>query len=117
MNFLDQMSDEFQYYSERGEKLKIFYNLDDFLNNEETKKILVDEWKTVFRKTVEEPLIKIIEEEKKEQENLGTPVFRNDRGGQFEGELIGELFHYIKPRYDLEIFYNNPELAKKFQTN
>ncbi len=116
MNFMDTMSDEYMYYSERGEKLKILYTLEDFLENPSTNEILVNEWNNIFRKTIEEPIIELIYDEKEEQENRGTMLFKSDRGGQFAGELTAELFNYIKPVYDLEIFYNNPELAKNFDT-
>lgn len=116
MNFIDEMNDNYLYYSEKGEKLKIFYTLDDFLNNPYTKNILVDEWDNLFRINIEEPILNLNEDEKLEQENLGTNLFRKDRGGQFEGELIGEIYNYVKPKYDLEIFFNNPELAKNFDT-
>ena len=117
MNFLDEMRDDYMYYTERGEKLKILYKLEDFLENPSTNEILLNEWDETFRKTIEEPIIELVDDEKKEQENIGTLLFRNDRGGQFIGELIGEIKNYVKPNYDLEIFYNNPELAKNFDTN
>lgn len=117
MNFIDEMNDNYLYYSEKGEKLKILYNLNDFLNNLYTREILVNEWNNVFRVDIEEPLEILNEEEKLEQENIGTNLFRKDRGGQFEGELISELYHYVKPKYNLEIFFNNPELAKNFDVN
>ena len=117
MNFMDVMSDEYMYYTERGEKLKILYTLQDFLENPTTNEILQNEWNNTFRKTIEEPVKELIDDEKEEEENKGTMLFKNDRGGQFSGELIAELFNYVKPIYDLEIFYNNPKLAKNFDTN
>ena len=115
-NFMDVMSDEYMYYSERGEKLKILYTLQDFLENPSTNEILVNQWNDTFRKTIEEPINEFIEDEKEEQVNKGTMLFKNDKGGEFEGELVIELYNYVKPNYDLEIFYNNPELAKNFDT-
>lgn len=106
------MEDHINYYSEHGEKLKIMYKLEHFLNNSYTKKILYEEWNELFRKTIEEPLLDLIVHEKERQNNLGTELFRNDNGGQFEGELVSELSYHIKPTFDLEIFYNNPDLAK-----
>ena len=111
------MNDDFTYYSEQGERLKIMYRLHDFLNNPNTKNILLKEWNESFRKTVEEPLIELIQKETELQSNIGTELFRQDRGGQFMGELISELFYHVKPKYDLEIFYNNPELAKNLVNN
>lgn len=117
MNFMDTMSDEYMYYSEKGEKLKILYTLQDFLENPTTNEILLNEWNNTFRKTIEEPIIELVQDEKDEQENKGTMLFKKDRGGQFTGELNAELLNYVKPVYDLEIFYNNPELAKNFDMN
>jgi hypothetical protein len=111
-NMNSNLSEEYLYYTKQGEKLKMVYKLADFLNNPQTKQILEEEWMEKFRKEIEEPLTKIIENEKKEQENKGTLLFRKDRGGQFTGEVMNELFYHIKPKYDLEIFYNNPDLAK-----
>lgn len=109
---MSNLNDEYLYYTKQGEKLKMVYKLSDFLNNPLTNDILQKEWMEKYRKEIEEPLLEMIEDEKKEQENKGTLLFRNDRGGQFEGELLNEIFYYINPKYDLEIFYNNPELAK-----
>lgn len=117
MNFMDTMSDDYMYYSERGEKLKILYTLQDFLENHTTYVILTNEWNNTFRKTIEEPIIELVDNEKEEQENMGTVLFRKDRGGEFIGDLIVELYNYVKPNYDLEIFFNNPELANNFDTN
>ena len=113
---MSNLSEDYLYYTKQGEKLKMVYKLSDFLNNPSTKQILEEEWMEQFRKEIEEPLSTIIESEKNEQENKGTLLFRKDRGGQFAGELLNELFYHIKPKYDLEIFYNNPNLAKDIDT-
>lgn len=115
-NMSNYLSEEYLYYTKQGEKLKMVYKLSDFLNNPQTKQILEEEWMEQFRKEIEEPIVKIIESEQNEQENKGTLLFRKDRGGQFLGDLMNELFYHIKPKYDLEIFYNNPELAKNIDS-
>ena len=114
---MNEMQDEYTYYSKSGEKLKILYKVEDFLKNPTTHEILENEWDNTFRKTIEEQVIELIDREKEKQENIGTLLFRHDRGGQFAGELIAEIKSYVNPKYDLEIFYNNPELAKNFVSN
>ena len=116
VNMSNYLSEEYLYYTKLGEKLKMVYKLSDFLNNPQTKQILEEEWNEKFRKEIEEPICEIFENEKQEQENKGTLLFRKDRGGQFVGDLMNELFYHIKPKYDLEIFYNNPDLAKNLDS-
>lgn len=111
-----EVDDEYIYYSEEGEKLKLLYSLNDFLENDSSKLILMNEWKDIFRKNIEEPVLELLKTSKKNQENHGTPIFKKDKGGEFEREVMLELFHFIKPTYNLDIFYNNPQLAK-FNTN
>ena len=109
---MSDFNEDYIYYSPEGEKLKLLYTLDDFLNHEHSRNILLKDWENEFRKTIEEPVLKKVESIKIQQFNLGTNFFKNCKGGEFESDLIYLLSKHIKPKYNLEYFYNNPDEAK-----
>ena len=88
------------------------YTLEDFLKCDKTREILEQNWFYEFNRKYEPEIEKIYESERIYcQENTST-LFYYDRCGSFVSHLTTMLFEYIKPRYDLEFFYNNPNLAK-----
>lgn len=102
---------DLEIYSKQGEFLQEFYKLDDFLFNKETYSILEQDRIDRFEKDVE-PKIKekFLEAFKKENETLSSMSIKNL--GAASGEFVGILFQHLRKEYDLDIFYNNPELAQ-----
>ena len=105
-------NDDFIFYNIDGEKLKVLYKLEDFLNHPQTRDILIKDWEDDFRENIEENILQMTQHNKQSQETQGTPFFKNDKGGEFDRELIKLLFNHVKPKFNLEYFYNNPEQAK-----
>ena len=106
------LSEHYNLYDVKGEKLKVLFNESEFLDNKETRNILEENWKFKLETQIEPKLVEMINIIISENKNKGTTFFKNDKGGDCCGEIVFELFKHIKPKYDLEYFYNNPEMAK-----
>ena len=100
---------DFSYYSKKGEYLEDLFTLRDFLNNSTTRKILEDNQCENIEKNVI-PKIKKIYDIFKEQ-NKDTRILHRDTRSIFFNELIVIINRHITNKYNLEIFYENPDLA------
>lgn len=87
-------------------------SLSDFLECDKTRDILHQQWYNKFTHIIE-PLIEEFYEHEREyfREDIST-LFYYDTCGSFVAYLTSIMFKYIEPEYDLEIFYQNPSLAK-----
>ena len=89
-------------------------NLDvqDFLNCEETKNILETEFYNKFELGLKQSLMRVFENCAK---SYSSDAFLfNDYTGEKNSDIFSEIvYDYIVKKYDLTIFYDNPELAKK----
>ena len=110
MKELDNM-ENLEFFSEQGEYLMTMYNLDDFLKCNATKKILQEEHCYNFDKYMEPKILHFYNIMKNESFIDNSNLFKKDKGGDAEGELITIIYNNLKKKYDLNIFYNNPELA------
>jgi len=91
--------------------LRETFSLKDFLNCEKTSQILQDNWYLDFTSKYEGKLEELYETERKYfRENIST-LFYYDTDGTFVSHLKEILYKHIKPKYDLEVFYENPHLA------
>lgn len=100
---------DISYYSKKGEYLEDLFTLRDFLNNSTTRKILEDNQCENIEKNVI-PKIKKIYDNFKEQ-NKDTRILHRDTRSIFFNELIVIINRHITNKYNLEIFYENPDLA------
>ena len=100
---------DISYYSKKGEYLEDLFTLRDFLNNSTTRKILEDKQSENIEKHVI-PKIKEIYDIFKEQ-NKDTRILHRDTRSIFFNELIVIINRHITNKYNLEIFYENPDLA------
>ena len=100
---------DISYYSKKGEYLEDLFTLRDFLNNSTTRKILEDNQCENIEKNVI-PKIKKIYDNFKEQ-NKDTRILHRDTRSLFFNELIVIINRHITNKYNLEIFYENPDLA------
>ena len=100
---------DISYYSKKGEYLEDLFTLRDFLNNSTTRKILEDNQCENIEKNVI-PKIKKIYDIFKEQ-NKDTRILHRDTRSIFFNELIVIINRHITNKYNLEIFYENPDLA------
>jgi hypothetical protein len=92
--------------------LKTKFELDDYLKCEETREILEEQWLIKFYKQCEKDLWDFYEEEQKEQHANSSSILHYDKYNSYAGHLSSLVFEYIEPQYDLQIFYDYPELAQ-----
>jgi|SaaInlStandDraft_1057018.scaffolds.fasta_scaffold105528_2 hypothetical protein len=94
------------------QQLKDNFTLEDFLSCDKTRKILEQDWYNEFTYKIENQIEEFYENERGYfREDIST-LFYYDTCGSFVSHLTSLLFKHIEPKYDLEIFYENPCLAK-----
>ena len=103
--------EDLEIYNKQGEFLQEFYKLNDFLSNEQTYSILEQDRIDRFEQNLEPKITeKFLETFKRENDTLSSMSIRNLAAAS--GEFTAILFQHLKKDYDLEVFYNNPELAQ-----
>ena len=84
---------------------------EDFLNNKETKEILDIEEYTYFDQYVKPKLIRLFENYAKTYND--KYFLYNDLNGTKNSDIFSEIiYNEISRKYNLNLFYENPELAK-----
>lgn len=86
--------------------------LTDFLNCDKTRVILEQNWFFEFTRKYAPQIEEFYENERKYFRESNATLFYYDTCGSFVSHLTTMLFNHIEPEYDLEFFYNNPNLAK-----
>ena len=86
--------------------------LADFLNCDATREILEQNWFFEYTKTYAPQIEEFYENERNHFRKSKATLFYYDTCGSFVSHLTTTLFSHIEPKYDLEFFYNNPNLAK-----
>jgi len=99
-------------YSEEGRALKTRFSLKDFMSCYETREILEDVFRGNFEEKIEQDLCKLYERIRKDHHDQCTGILARDRGGTGCGEFVNIVWDNLKKDYDLETFYNDPELAE-----
>jgi len=92
--------------------LKECFKEEDFLEFQETREILEQEFRWKFEKELEPKLEGFWGKQVDMCRNQGSTLFDNEIDYAHVGTFIGTVFEYLKPKYDLEIFYDCPQLAK-----
>jgi len=100
---------DLEYYNKEGEFLNEFYKLEHFLNCKQTKEILEKEYYNNFVKNMEPELIDFLKYFKEYYKE--TSLFKETKGNA-EGEFVALIYNNLNKNYDLNIFYENPELAQ-----
>ena len=103
--------EDITYFNAAGEYLEDLFKLSDFLKEHTTRVILEENHNKLFETHIE-PKIKILYETKKQDIIEDTRLLHRDNRGLFLSDLLKIIYKHINKKYDLEIFYNNPELAK-----
>ena len=107
---MDESNELTHLYEDKGEYLKETFTLEDFLSCPETKEILINDHRDTFE-FIMEPKIRELYYNYKDVEDERLSGFFNKDHGQGITELMSMIYDNIEKEYDLEIFYNNPELA------
>tara|TARA_Y100000741_G_C18255001_1_gene558635 strand:+ start:407 stop:775 length:369 start_codon:yes stop_codon:yes gene_type:complete len=117
---MNEIEEDITYFSAAGEYLEDLFKLSDFLSEPTTRVILENNHNQLFEEHIE-PNIKKIYELKKTEISENTRMLHRDNRGLFLTDLLKIIYNNVNKKYDLEIFYNNPELARhlvaKYKTN
>jgi len=97
---------------ENVQLLKEKFTLDDFLDYEETYKILHQNFIWEYERNCEPVLEHFYKYETGYCNSSVATAFANECEEEHLGDFLGIVFRNIKPTYDLNIFYDNPSLAK-----
>ena len=104
--------DDIGYFTAAGEYLEDLFKLSDFLAEPTTRTILEDNHNKLFETHIEPGVTQVYNSTKLEiREN--TRLLHRDNRGIFLSDLLKIIYNNVNKNYDLEIFYNNPELATK----
>jgi len=87
-------------------------NMQDFLNCDETRKILQEENYQYFEENIKSALMRLFTRYAK---NYNCDLFLyNDPDGEKNNDLFSEIVNNsLSEKNDLTVFYDNPHLAKK----
>lgn len=92
--------------------LKDNFTLNDFLNFQETRDILELQRRQKFDMICSPILEEFYISEIDYWNNSMSPLFINENNHKNIGCFIETVYSAIKPEYDLNIFYDNPSLAR-----
>lgn len=104
------------YFNASGEYLEDLFKLSDFLTEPTTRQILEDNHNELFEKHIE-PKIEELYNYIKSHISDKTRLLHRDNRGIFLSKLLNIIYYSVNKNYDLEIFYNNPELASNLVAN
>jgi len=92
--------------------LKQSFDLKDFLNFGPTRQILEQEYEWKFDCDCDDALDKFFRNEVNYCQASMSTLFNNEIDYEHMGIFKNLVFNNLMPNYDLEVFYNNPQLAK-----
>ena len=93
--------------------LKERFTLDDFLMCPETRQILEEERYQKLGDTLYHDIEEFYEGVCQEcGGGVASALYYDQEGMRFCGDLIGLVYQYLVPKYDIQIFYDQPKLAK-----
>jgi hypothetical protein len=108
---MNENEEDITYFTAAGEYLEDLFKLSDFLLEPTTRVILEENHNQLFEEHIE-PNIKKLYETTKEEIGENTRLLHRDNRRLFLTDLIKIVYNNVNKKYDLEIFYNNPELAR-----
>jgi hypothetical protein len=109
---MNETEDDITYFNAAGEYLEDLFKLSDFLTEPTTRVILDDNHNKLFEEQIE-PNIKKIYDFKKIEINENTRILHRDNRGLFLTDLLKIIYNNVNKKYDLDIFYNSPHLARE----
>ena len=89
----------------------------DFLNYEPTREVLEINFINEFESKLMNEIENFYEAERKEMIKTVSNLFYYDTKGFFISELKGIIYSHVKPKYNLDIIYDSPHVAKSLITN
>tara|TARA_Y100000389_G_scaffold198642_1_gene235515 strand:+ start:33 stop:518 length:486 start_codon:yes stop_codon:yes gene_type:complete len=108
-----EYNEEEHEYSEMGNYLKENFNLDDFLDFDKTRDILVINNRWNVEKNLDSIINDFYKGEIDYNKTDNASMFANELNYKNLGIFQALVYTNLKPKYNLEIFYTNPEYAKE----
>ena len=91
--------------------IKEIFTEDDFLECDDTREILENEFLWSYQRNMEPLLEKFYLDKRSEMYDSGATIFYYDVHADFFSELNGIIFRHLRKKYDFSIFLDNPSLA------
>ena len=113
-NPVDNPSDSDDGLCEKGQYLKENFTLEDFLEFSKTKEILDQNHLWKFERNCEVILEKFYKAEVDFCQGDLSTLFNNETGYENRGYFEAVVFNHVKPKYDLELLYDNPSFCNSF---
>jgi len=88
------------------------FSLDDFLKFQETREILLNQHRFEFETRLEPGIHNFFQKEVSFCQQSYSTLFANERDCEHIGIFKAIVFNNIEPNHDLDIFTDNPRLAK-----
>ena len=111
----DLMTNEQKEEYKRDMFLETF-NENDFLNCQETFSILQEKHFEKFEKECVPLILDCYQDYRNNMQGLCASVLYYDINNSFESELKSIVYKHIHKKYDFDIFYKNPSLARPLIT-
>ena len=105
--------DDDEEYTEMGNYLKDNFNLDDFLDFDKTREILERNNRWNVEKNLDSIISDFYKGEIDYNKTDNASMFANELNYKNLGIFQSLVYSNLKPKYDLEIFYTNPEYSKE----
>jgi len=109
-DFSNTNVDDISYYSQTGEYVEDMFTLRDFVREPTTRAILDEQHNILFEEQIEPCIKTYYNTLTKNTED--TNLLKHDNRGLFYCDLLKLIYKHVNKKYNLEIFYENPILAR-----
>ena len=107
----DAEMEEEEEKNRKSQILKECFNLEDFLEFQETKEILEDDFGENFEKECVPQLKSFWEKQVDMCREKDSTLFKHEVDHSHFDTFLDTVFEYLVPNYNLELFYESPDLA------
>lgn len=107
-------SDSDEGLCERGQYLKDNFTLEDFLEFDKTREILQQNFMWKFDNECETLLENFYKAEVDYCNSDLSTLFINEKDYENRGFFEAIVFNHVKPKYDLDLLYENPHFCSSF---
>ena len=107
---IDKMTED-ELFEYKQSLIKETFTEDDFLQCDDTREMLENEFLWNYQKNMEPLLEKFYLERRSDMYDNGTTIFYYDVHADFFSELNGIIFRHLRKEYDFSIFLDNPSFA------
>ena len=110
----EESSDSENDVCEKGEYIRDNFTLEDFVAFDKTRNILHQNYIWEFDKECGVLLENFYKGEVKYCQRDQSTLFANEKDQNNYGYFENLVFNHVKPKYELDLLYNNPDLCTSF---